>query len=133
MKSLLKQIGIVIALSLLAAGSGSSMVEKDEPEASKNGKRCVRLSQIRELDIIDDQTILFHMAGDKTYRNRLPQPCPNLNAEDAISYSTSLNRLCSVDIIKVLRSGSRCGLGVFEPDYQPQPAGGARDDADLET
>jgi hypothetical protein len=61
------------------------------------------------------------MAGGKTYRNILPQSCPGLKFEDRFSYRTSLNQLCSVDIVRVLHDqggqlheGAGCGLGKFQ-------------------
>ena len=62
------------------------------------------------------------MRSRDIYLNRLPNRCPGLKVADAFTYATSLNRVCNVDIIRVLRqSGGRffpgpaCGLGKFEP------------------
>jgi hypothetical protein len=82
---------------------------------------CVTLSQLRETRVIDDQTIDFIMRDGTILRNTLPNRCPSLGFERAFSYSTSLNRLCNVDIITVVaqgggpRRGASCGLGVFVP------------------
>jgi len=71
--------------------------------------------------VIDDQTIDFKMRGGDIYRNRLPNRCGGLGFEEAFSYKTSTNQLCSVDIIHVLsQTGGRldtrgaCGLGKFQ-------------------
>ncbi len=114
MKSVIRQVGVALVLTLLAAGFAGAAVENEEPKVSVDSKRCIRPSQIQELDVVDDQTILFRMRGNKVYRNRLPHKCPLMNIEDAISYETSRNRLCSVDMVRIPRSGLRCGLGVFE-------------------
>jgi len=82
---------------------------------------CVTLSQLRETRVIDDQTIDFIMRDGTVLRNTLPNRCPSLGFERAFSYSTSLNRLCNVDIITVItqgggpRRGASCGLGMFVP------------------
>jgi hypothetical protein len=83
---------------------------------------CVSINQIRSTRILDNKTIDFKMAGGKVYRNTLPSSCPGLLFEDAFSYRTSLSRLCSVDIIRVLQNtgghlqeGAGCGLGKFQP------------------
>ena len=61
------------------------------------------------------------MNGKVSYRNVLPQSCPELGFERAFSYETSLSQLCSTDIITVFRNGSAlhrgasCGLGQFQP------------------
>ncbi len=87
---------------------------------------CVELSRIRESRVIDDSTIDFVLRDGRVLRNTLPNSCPQLGFEKAFTYSTSINRLCSVDIIKVItqgggpRIGAACGLGKFVP-YTPVP------------
>ena len=84
-------------------------------------KSCVMRSHIRSTDVIDDQTIDFKMINGDIYRNNLPSRCSGLGFEEAFSYKTSTNRLCNVDIIRVLtQTGGRldtrgaCGLGKFQ-------------------
>jgi len=82
---------------------------------------CVTLSQLRETRVIDDRTIDFILNDGTILRNTLPNRCPSLGFERAFSYSTSINRLCNVDIITVIaqgggpRRGASCGLGMFVP------------------
>jgi hypothetical protein len=91
-------------------------------------KTCIALTQIDSTNALDDQTIIFKMKGGKQYKNTLPYKCSGLKFENAFSYRTSLSQLCNVDIITVLRSGSRldsgpsCGLGTFEPYTPPAKA-----------
>lgn len=84
-------------------------------------KSCVRRSDIRSTDIVDDRTIDFKMRNGDIYRNSLPHRCGGLRFEEAFSYKTSVNQLCHVDIIRVLdTTGGRidtreaCGLGKFQ-------------------
>lgn len=71
--------------------------------------------------MVDDRTIDFYMSGREVLRNTLPDACQGLGIEKAFTYSTSLSRLCSVDVITVVqqsggpRSGASCGLGNFAP------------------
>ncbi len=87
---------------------------------------CVQTSQIRSTRVIDDQTIDFQMRGGTLFRNTLPNRCPGLGFERAFSYRTSINQLCSVDIITVVvqgggpQIGASCGLGMFVP-VKPAP------------
>jgi hypothetical protein len=105
--------------------------------------RCIQIRSIRNTNVIDDSTIDFVMNGRKTLRNRLPNSCPQLAFERAFSYQTSIDQLCSVDIITVIVQGSNnlrdlnslrgpgrlnagsglsgpsCGLGVFVPIATP--------------
>ncbi|WP_339692994.1 hypothetical protein [uncultured Parasphingorhabdus sp.] len=117
----------IIIASALAAGSVAFAAEKaskdDKYEIREVGeaKSCINRSSIRSTDVIDDQTIDFKMRNGDIYRNRLPNKCSGLAFEEAFSYKTSTNRLCSVDIIHVLsQTGGRldsrgaCGLGKFQ-------------------
>ncbi len=96
------------------------------PVAAVKTQDCVQLQNIRQTNVIDDNTIDFIMRDGKTLRNTLPHSCPQLGFERAFTYQTSITQLCSVDIITVLfqsggiRRGASCGLGKFTP-YTPVP------------
>ena len=117
----------VIIASALTAGSLAFAAEKPsgddiyEIRAIGEPKSCITRSSIRSTDVIDDQTIDFEMRNGDIYRNKLPNKCGGLRFEEAFSYKTSTNRLCSVDIIHVLsQTGGQldtrgaCGLGKFQ-------------------
>lgn len=82
---------------------------------------CIQPNRIRETRVRDDSTIDFYMNDRTVYRNKLPQSCPELGFQEKFGYETSINQLCSVDIIHVLRDppmggpGAACGLGQFQP------------------
>ena len=117
----------VIIAAALTAGSLAFAAEKPsgdeiyEIRTIGEPKSCITRSSIRSTDVIDDQTIDFEMRNGDIYRNKLPNKCGGLGFEEAFSYKTSTNRLCSVDIIHVLsQSGGQldtrgaCGLGKFQ-------------------
>ena len=85
------------------------------------GQGCVNLRQIRESLVRSDKVIDFVLLDGTTLRNRLPYGCPQLGFERAFTYATSLDKLCSVDIITVIiqgggpSRGASCGLGQFTP------------------
>ena len=120
------QATIIIASALAAgsiafAGEKASGDDKYEIRTIGEPKTCVLRSNIRSTDVIDDQTIDFVMRNGDIYRNNLPSKCSGLGFEEAFSYKTSTNRLCNVDIIRVLdttagRLDTRgaCGLGKFQ-------------------
>ena len=110
-------------LATVAAIAPADAKPRETPIATPAGKAedCLSLTQIRETRVRDDHTIDFYTNGGKVYRNTLPNSCPELGFNEGFSYQTSISRLCSVDIITVLRRagglqrGASCGLGKFQP------------------
>lgn len=116
--------GCAYAGQSTAASAGSSKAAQAASAAPRKTD-CVDLIRIDRTEVLDDQTILFHMKGGQVWRNRLPYKCPQLGFEKAFTHRTSINRLCSIDTITVLHTGSpilegaTCGLGEFEA-YTPE-------------
>lgn len=118
-------IFVLAAVTMLTGGATASLSAKKEPapvRATGEPVNCVSLNRIRSTKVLDNSTIEFKMVGGKTYHNSLPYSCPGLKFEDRFSYKTSLNQLCSVDIVHVLHDyggrltqGVGCGLGKFQP------------------
>jgi hypothetical protein len=110
-----------ITLALIATAT-IAQARATAPVATPDGKAtdCIRLQNILETRVRDDQTIDFYTRDRKVYRNTLAGKCPQLGFEERFSYATSLPQLCSTDIITVLQSpglmrGASCGLGKFQP------------------
>ena len=80
---------------------------------------CITSRDIEDTDAVTDRVVLFHMRNGRTYRNDLPNSCPQLARDgSAFAYRTTISRLCSVDVIQVFEPGSRfvyggCQLGKF--------------------
>jgi hypothetical protein len=115
--------GVALVSLLTIGGSAVTRPLKAEEEAQIKpvGKpvSCIPLNQIRETRVRGDQVIDFYGRNGKVYRNRLPYSCPRLGFEERFGYKTSLNQLCSTDIITVISSpefsgGPSCGLGEFQ-------------------
>jgi hypothetical protein len=118
-------LAVVALLPLI----GLPAVAQDDVEGAfdRTPEDCILASSIDETDAIDDQNIIFHMRGQRAYRNHLPRKCPGLERENRISYKlTGTRRLCSTDTITVLeesvfgggigfREGFTCRLGEFVP------------------
>lgn len=115
-------IGSILAATGVAyAGEKRSKDDKYLIEKVGEPKTCIMRSQIRSTDVVDDQTIDFKMRNGDIYRNKLPNKCSGLGFEESFSYRTSTNRLCNVDIIRVLdntagriETRAACGLGKFQ-------------------
>jgi hypothetical protein len=119
----MRKFAVILALGLVTAVSpASAKRDHSVPVATPIGKpvSCISLTSIRESRVRSDSIIDFKTNGNKWYRNTLPNSCPSLGFEERFAYKTSLNQLCSVDIITVLQSpgisrGASCGLGQFQP------------------
>ena len=116
-----------IALAIPALTSAEDELPRwQQARAVGEPENCIPLSQIRSTQVHDDRTIDFRMTGGRIYRNTLPHECSGLGFEEAFSYRTSLSRLCSTDIIHVIRQGgldlpgASCGLGQFQPIEYPE-------------
>ncbi len=86
------------------------------------GQSCIPRSLIRQTRVRGNQVIDFEMRGGDIYRNILPGRCPGLALEEAFTYDTSIDQLCSPEIIYVLQQiggqiqrGAGCALGQFVP------------------
>lgn len=115
----------VFILSIFVTAAAVAQDDTDEEgrdERDMDAKQCVRISSVEEIEIVDAQTLIFHMRGDEVYRNDLPHKCPGLKYDDTLMYRSSVGQLCNVDIITVLDDwgfgfspGVSCGLGMFHP------------------
>jgi hypothetical protein len=115
-----------LAFGLLAAPVAWAADPGQQSNAPANKTDCIDLVRIDRSEVIDDQTIRFHMKGGRIWENKLPFKCPQLGFEKSFSYATSISKLCSVDTIRVFISGAAgpngatCGLGDFTA-YTPPP------------
>ena len=136
-----KRVFIPAAACLVLSLSPFASALADEAPEEEGGERCVNMRTVSSTEVIDDQTILFHMRNGVIYRNSLPRRCSGLAREQRFSYSTTISRLCDIDTITVLynqggglSSGASCGLGKFypiskdeaqalkePPDIEPEP------------
>lgn len=97
---------------------------KGVPAASVTGpaENCINRDQVRNTVVRNDRVIDFEMQGGKVYRNTLQRSCPGLGWDRAITYETSINQLCTPQIIYSLQNiggtlqrGAGCSLGEFVP------------------
>jgi hypothetical protein len=132
----LPALAAVTALAALAACAPTDPAARAERDAARvpaatvlgEGQNCIDRSQIRQSVVRSDRVIDFEMVGSRVYRSTLPTRCPALGIERAITYETSINQLCTQDIVYVLQNlggrlqrGAGCGLGPFVPvEYAPK-------------
>ena len=119
--SLPKGLSTLLAAYMLSvAPYGAAETTHDSLNDADSNPRCLSISRIKDIDIIDDQTLIFKMNGRKMYLNELPHRCPGLSRNETIMYRTSTSQLCDLDVITLLNSmgrgympGASCGLGRY--------------------
>ena len=93
-------------------------------ETPRPPPRCISSQDIENLEVVDDYTILFHMAGGKIWKNSMTTQCHGLGFERAIAYETWGGEICAnAQPFRVLHRGSFCILGSFEPYQRPTKDG----------
>ena len=119
-----KPAGLAAATAIVAVSAvAQNDVSDVEGAFDRTPQDCILVSSIDETDAVDDQNLIFHMRGNKVFRNTLPRKCPGLERENRIAYEARNSRLCSIDTITVLeqrfgvglQGGFTCRLGEFVP------------------
>jgi hypothetical protein len=84
--------------------------------AAEPAPACLDPHRIAGTVVLDDSTILFRMEDGKTWKNNLQKRCSGLLAEGGFSYDAAGDAVCAgKQVIRVLRRGTACVLGAFEP------------------
>jgi hypothetical protein len=121
-KRLVSGLFAPVLLSILAGWSVSAAADEDTA-LDRTPRDCLYVSSVRRTEVLDDQTIIFYMRGNKVaYRNYLARKCPGLARSGRFMYEVHMSRLCSIDTITVLEQwgvglqpGFTCRLGDFYP------------------
>jgi hypothetical protein len=115
-------LGFRLATCVLPVLVPFALGAQDDAALDRTPRDCIIVSSIDQTEALDDQNLIFHMRGDRAFRNHLPRRCPGLERENRIAYQTTGGRLCSIDTITVLeqfgvgfRNGFTCRLGEFVP------------------
>jgi hypothetical protein len=105
-----------------AARSEAAIAAAPAARVLGTGQNCIDRSQVRNSVVRSDQVIDFEMVSGKVFRSTLRDRCPGLGWDRAISYDTSINQLCTTQIIYSLQNiggvpqrGAGCTLGEFVP------------------
>lgn len=103
----------------VAAAAGASLYSMaawadDKSADAPVAYRCISLRHVQSTEVVDDQTILFHMTGRKTLKMALTYPCYSLKFYGFFSYTTRTGELCAKTDMVVSRDGSRCPIESIE-------------------
>lgn len=113
---------VMVASALLfpLLASASFADQAGDNRADSDERRCLSISHIRRIEILDDSTLYFHMRGGQfDYLNHLPHRCPGLKSHGTFMHSTSTSNYCDLDVITVVDTSlgmrlASCPLGRFE-------------------
>jgi hypothetical protein len=117
----IRAAAIFVAALCSASAAGQDGVDGNDDGFDRTPQSCIPVSRIDRTEVIDDNTILFHMRGPNTaYANYLPRRCPNLAREDRFAYELRSRQLCDITMITVIEDpgfgpGFTCRLGDFHP------------------
>ena len=111
----------IAAISLVCL-SVVPVVHAQDAVTDKEPIRCVKIDRIENVDVIDNENVVFQIGINDYYLNTLPYACNGLRLNESIMYRTSTNELCDIDVITILdkigpgfQAGPSCGLGKFKP------------------
>ena len=85
-----------------AAFSASAAAQGAAGANATAGPSCVVRPNVKRMQIVDAQNILFVMRDKTTYRNVLARQCPGLRRNSQISLSASDSQVCSGASFQVL-------------------------------
>lgn len=125
------RLTLILPLAMLAAACAPiDQAARAERDAARTpavtvlgaGQSCIMRDQVRATVVRSDTVIDFEMNSGKVYRNTLRSSCPGLGMDRAVTYETSINQLCSPQIVYSLTNiggvpqrGAGCSLGEFVP------------------
>jgi hypothetical protein len=92
---------LAATFALMAASVLAAAAARAEGENVGDTQQCINLMQIDSTPVIDTKTILVEMKGKGFKRIDLVNNCTGLKF-NGFSYSTSINRLCTSDPLKVI-------------------------------
>lgn len=128
------KLAVALAAAALLAGCASVPAVPDEQTLRLNAlldeisrgyavtSQCLSTSLYRNVEIIDDQHLLFRGSRDRAWMNELRSPCTGLRRNDTLLFELHGSRACKADRVSVIetfmgfrRTGPSCALGEFKP------------------
>ncbi len=86
---------------------------------------CVYAREVKQFEILDNETLLLYGKLDKIWLNRLGNRCAGLRDNMAVYLERRGSQICANDRFSARRHGdigpaARCRLGAFEPITKEQ-------------
>lgn len=117
---------LLFSVIIGALGSFGTLSHAGDNTAGAKDPRCIPMSQIQRIEVLDDQTLRFHMSAGQDYINSLPSKCSGLK-DNTLLHKTSTNDYCDLDTISVVDANlgaklGTCALGKFSPYIENEKA-----------
>ncbi|MGQ0741544.1 MAG: hypothetical protein ACT4OG_04520 [Alphaproteobacteria bacterium] len=110
--------GAVIALAFILLAPGAYAADYRQGDGG-----CLYPDRIDYTDVLDENTIIFHMRDGTVLTSKLPRRCPGIRFYGFSYVLRGTNELCAnFDSVRVLKTGSVCQLGPFEATSPPKSA-----------
>ena len=109
-------------LAVAAAMGFGAMPALAEQEGADD---CVYARDVKQFEILDDETLLLYGKLDRIWLNRLGNRCAGLRDNMAVYLERHGSQICENDRFSARRHGdmgpaARCRLGAFEPITKEQ-------------
>lgn len=125
---------LVVAWSLAWAVPAPVLAAESPSAAEKRSlqERCIPLRRVRDVDIVDERTLIWHVSASKfrTYKMTLAIDCPDLLAREAFVHSSTGNRLCDfgAEWLRVVGASHMvCPIARIEPWEPPEEENGSEE------
>jgi hypothetical protein len=110
----------VIAIGVVLAAMAVSAAAAQSSYTSGGGNVCLRTYDVDHTKAPDDRTIIFYMKDRTAWITHLKSLCPQLTFNGFSYVATPPEDICgNLHAIRVIRSGSVCMMGPFEPYTSP--------------
>lgn len=82
-------------------------------------ERCLSIRRYDDVDILDDQHVVFRGSGDRIWINKLRGRCVGLRRDDILKFDVRNMRVCDLDTFEGVSAGmwglrtGVCTLGTF--------------------
>ena len=125
--SLAKLWLLAIAIAVGTAAFGVTAAAQDGADANaRAAATCLARSNVRRMQIVDAQNIVFVMRDKTTYRNSLERQCPGLRRNSQITLTPADGRVCAGTNFQVLMRVGSSSESVMIPGGQtmsvPRPS-----------
>jgi hypothetical protein len=108
-----KSHGLKLAAGTLAATLLLAACVDSAAAAQRSPITCLKVRSVSGTNVVDENTIDFHMRDGSTYRNSLARPCGGAIFSAFVHHSAT-DVFCDHEVITVVQPQQHCMLGTFK-------------------